>query len=305
MVQTVTGEVAPSELGFVLPHEHIYLDGFTTALSPDLILDDPKTARQELEAYRDAGGTSIVELTIHGLNPDPAGLRELSGESGIKIVAGTGLYWERFYPSWALTMSGAELTRLMVNEITRGIAGTDVRAGLIGEIGSGNRAISPAEERVFKAAAAAQRETGVSISTHAPFGRVGRLQAQVLEDAGADLSRVVIGHVDTVHDVEYHEELVKRGVWIAYDTIGRTDSGTDDQRADAVVEMVRRGYAHRILLSSDICRRSHLHAYGGHGYDHVIKRFLPRLASRGLDRRTIDQLTRENPQRFLDPTVQQ
>jgi phosphotriesterase-related protein len=299
MVQTVTGDVTADRLGLVLPHEHIYLDGFTTALSPDLILDDPKTAREELTLFQNAGGTTIVELTIHGLNPDPIGLRAISEELGILIVAGTGFYWERFYPSWMQGMSVAALTRLLVGEIEKGIAGTDVRAGIIGEIGSGNRAISPAEESVFRAAAAAQRETGVPISTHAPFGRVGRLQAQLLEDAGADLSRVVIGHIDTVHDVEYHEELVRRGVWIAYDTIGRLDSGTDDQRADTVAEMVRRGHAQKILLSSDVCRRTHLHAYGGHGYDHVITSFLPRLERRGLDEKTLALLTRENPRRLL------
>lgn len=303
MVQTVTGEVAPDRLGLVLPHEHIYLDGFTTALSPDLILDDPRTAREELQRFLDAGGKTIVELTIHGLNPDPIGLRSVSEELGVMIVAGTGLYWERFYPSWVQGMSVADLSRMLVGEIETGIAGTDVKAGIIGEIGSGNRAVSPAEEAVFRAAAAAQRETGVPISTHAPFGRVGRLQVQVLEDAGADLSRVVIGHVDTVHDVDYHEELVRRGVWIAYDTIGRLDSGTDDQRADAVVEMVHRGHADRILISSDTCRRSHLHAYGGHGYDHVITSFLPRLERRGLDQKTLDLLTRENPRRLLSRTT--
>ncbi len=164
MVQTVTGEVSPDQLGFVLPHEHIYLDGFTTALSPDLILDDPKTARQELQLYLDAGGTTVVELTIHGLNPDPIGLRSVSEELGVKIVAGTGLYWERFYPSWVQGMSVAALTRFMVTEITNGIAGTDVRAGIIGEIGL-SWPPHPNEYMALRAAARAQLRSGAASMT--------------------------------------------------------------------------------------------------------------------------------------------
>ena len=167
MVQTVTGEVTADRLGLVLPHEHIYLDGFTTALSPDLILDDPTTAREELALFQKAGGTTIVELTIHGLNPDPVGLRAISQELGILIVAGTGFYWERFYPSWMQGMSVAALTRLLIGEIEKGIAGTDVRAGIIGEIGTGNRAISPAESSGQAPAVKTRRVTPCATAAYA------------------------------------------------------------------------------------------------------------------------------------------
>jgi predicted metal-dependent phosphotriesterase family hydrolase len=60
MIQTVAGEIRPNQLGFVSPHEQIYLDGFETALTPELILDDPKIAKSELELYQQAGGNTII-----------------------------------------------------------------------------------------------------------------------------------------------------------------------------------------------------------------------------------------------------
>lgn len=299
MIQTVTGKIKPEQLGFVAAHEHIYLDGFEVALTPELILDDPAVARSEVELYRKAGGDTIIECTIHGLNPNPTGLRTLAEQLELNIIAGTGLYWQRYYPAWATQITEDAARRLLSTELATGIAGTDVRAGIIGEIGTGNRTVSPAEENVFRAAAKVQREHGVPITTHAPFGRVGLRQAEILEEAGADLGRVVIGHVDTVPDLNYHEQLARKGVFIEYDTIGRKDCGRDEDRAASIAEMVRRGYARQILISSDVCRRGHLHHFGGFGYDHVITKFLPMLAAAGLDQAAIDTITRENPKRLF------
>src|SRR5574341_2657439 len=113
MVQTVCGAIRLDELGLVAPHEHIFLDGFEVALTPELILDDPEIARAELERFRAAGGNTIIECTIHGLNPHPTGLRRLSEQLGIQIVAGTGLYWDRYYPGWAREMSEDDFARLL------------------------------------------------------------------------------------------------------------------------------------------------------------------------------------------------
>ncbi len=75
------------------------------------------------------------------------------------------------------------------------------------------RAISPGEERVIRACAVAEREVAVPITTHAMFTRIGMDQARAFADAGADLDKLVIGHVDTTPDVDYHEELIRFGVW--------------------------------------------------------------------------------------------
>ena len=297
-VQTVLGEVAPGDLGFVLPHEHVFHDIYEITMNSHMILSDPAVARYELGIFKERGGNTIIDQTVHGLNPEPEALRDVAADVGINIVAGTGFYWELFHPPWLADMTEADIVRLMVSDLTKGFAGTDIKAGVIGEIGTHHRMISPAEERVIRACAQAQREVGVPISTHALFTRIGMDQARAFERAGADLDKLVIGHVDTTPDVDYHEELLRLGVWIAYDSIGQLDKQSDEHRADAIVELIDRGHRDRILLSTDVGKRGALHTYGGHGYDYTITTFLPLLAERGLSREDLDALTRHNPQRL-------
>ena len=145
---------------------------------------------------------------MHGLHPNPEALRQIAAEVGINIVAGTGFYWEKFHPPWLADITDSQIVELLVSDLTEGLLDTDVKAGILGEIGTNHRGITPAESRVLRACAAAQREVGVPISTHALFTRVGMDQARNLSDAGADLTKVVIGHVDTTPDIEYHVQLL-------------------------------------------------------------------------------------------------
>jgi phosphotriesterase-related protein len=299
MVQTVTGEVSSGDLGFALVHEHVLHDLYEITVNSQLILNDEDIARTELMAFKNAGGNTLVEQTVYGMNPEPEALRRLSREVGIHIIAGTGFYWERFHPPWLAQMSEGEIVQLLVRDLTDGFPGTGIRAGILGEIGSGHRGITPGEERVFRAVAQAQREVGVPIATHAVFTRIGMQQVRLLAASGADLEKVVIGHTDTVPNVDYQEELLKEGVWIAYDCIGQLDKQTDEGRADSIMELVSRGWGDRLLLSMDIAKRGALRSYGGGGYDYLTTTFLPLLSARGANAELIDRLTRDNPRRLF------
>lgn len=268
-------------------------------MNSHLILSDPEVARYELGFFKECGGSTIVDQTVHGLGPDPEALREVARDVGINIIAGTGFYWEKFHPPWLRDMTDRDIVAMLVKDLTEGFYGTDVRAGILGEIGTHHRRISAAEERVIKACAVAQRETGVPISTHALFTRIGMEQVRLFEEAGANLDKLVIGHVDTTPDVDYHLELLRRGVWIAYDAIGQLDKQTDERRADAIVRLIGAGYRDRILLSTDVGKRGAMRSYGGTGYDHVITRFLPLLWERGISKNDTTALTVGNPRRLF------
>ena len=295
LIQTVTGPISPEALGFVLPHEHVFHDLYEITMNSQLIFSDERVARAELQMFKDAGGNTLVDQTVHGLHPNPELLAQVARDLALNIIAGTGFYWEKFHPVWLESMSDRQIVDLLVRDLTEGFGTTGIKAGILGEIGSHHRKISPAEERVFRAVAAAQREVGVPISTHALFTRIGMAQVRLLESAGADLDKVVIGHVDTTPDVDYHEELLRTGVWIAYDAIGQLDKQSDDHRADAIMELVKRGWKDRLLLSTDVGKRGALKSYGGGGYTFVNDSFLPRLRARGADDELIDTLTRHNP----------
>jgi phosphotriesterase-related protein len=272
---------------------------YELTMSSQLILNDKRVAREELLHYKAAGGRTLVDQTIYGLNPDPEGLAEVARAVGINVIAGTGFYWEKFHPPWLAELSDRQIVELLIHDLTEGFGTTGIRAGLLGEIASHHRGISPAEERVFRAVAVAQREVPVPIATHALFTRIGLDQVRLLEAAGADLGKVVIGHADTTPDVDYHEELLRTGVWIAYDCVGQLDKQSDEQRADALMELIGRGWTHRLLLSMDVAKRAALKHYGGGGYDYLIASFLPLLRERGAGAELIDTLTRVNPRELF------
>jgi phosphotriesterase-related protein len=299
MIQSVTGAVAPTDLGVTLVHEHVFIDMYEASLNSAGVLLDEAIAADELARYRTAGGVTIVDQTTLGLHPDLPALRRASLASGVRIVAGTGLYWHKFRPAWVEALSESELADRFVSDLIEGVGEEGIRAGIIGEVASGHREIDPIEERAFRAAARASARTGVAVATHAIFTSIGLAQLDLLEDAGADPARVVIGHADTCPDPAYHVAILGRGAWLAFDTIGQSDKTSDAWRADRLAELAHAGHLDRVLISSDVCKRPALAAYGGGGYGYVLDVFLPMLRDRGFGDAEIDRLLVENPAAML------
>ena len=71
----------------------------------------------------------------------------------------------------------------IVREVIVGIDATGIRAGVIKAASSLNT-ITLAEEKVFRAAARAQRETGAVITTHTEAGTMGLEQVELLRSEG-------------------------------------------------------------------------------------------------------------------------
>jgi phosphotriesterase-related protein len=213
-VQTVLGPVAPDELGWVLPHEHTAIALWHIANRWDyweLRRDEP-VIREELAAFRAAGGGTVVDLTLDGVGRDPEWLAGLARATGLHVVMGAGWYRGAHYPPELLVdrRSVDALAELIVRDATVGVGETGIRAGIIGEIGVDKPWLSATEERVHRAAARAARRTGLAITTHAVQSTVGLDQLDVFEAEGADLSRVVIGHCDSNPSLEYHLAIAER-----------------------------------------------------------------------------------------------
>jgi len=60
--------------------------------------------------------------------------REMAQRTGLKIVLGSGWYREPYYGPYLWHASNNQIAEEIVVEVTDGIEGTDVRAGLIGEM---------------------------------------------------------------------------------------------------------------------------------------------------------------------------
>jgi len=306
-VQTVLGAVDPGALGFTLPHEHTHIALWHVPGRNDyweLSRDEP-VILDELRRFRDAGGRTLVDLTLDGVGRDPAWLARLSERTGLHVVMGCGWYRGMHYPPEARIdrRSADDLADELVREAAEGVRGTGVKPGIIGEIGTDKPWVSPAEERVHRAAARAARRTGLAITTHGVMSPVALDQLRILEEEGADLSRVVVGHADSYPVLDHLLELLRRGASVEFDFLGM--SFTPQERhgegriVELVLELLGRGHAERLLLSQDVCHNAQLKRYDGNGYVYLAEAFLPRLRAAGVSEAEIETITVGNPRRVL------
>lgn len=193
----------------------------------------------------------------------------------------------------------AELAQEMVDEIEQGIDGTDLKAGIIAEIGSSEGKITPLEEKVFIAAALAHNQTGRPISTHTSFSTMGLEQLALLQAHGVDLSRVTVGHCDLKDNLDNILKMIDLGAYVQFDTIGKNSYYPDEKRIAMLHALRDRGLLNRVMLSMDITRRSHLKANGGYGYDFLLTTFIPQLRQSGFSQADVDVMLRENPSQFF------
>ena len=310
-VQTVLGPVDPATLGFTLPHEHTAIALWQVPNRWDYweLTRDAPIITEELGRFRDAGGSTLVDLTLSGVGRDPTWLVQLARDTGLTLVMGCGWYREAYYPAEARIdrRSVEDLADELVREASDGIAvpGLDaaVRPGIIGEIGTDKPWLSAQEERVHRAVARASRRTGLAITTHAVMSDVGLAQLTVFEDEGADLSRVIIGHADSYPVLDHYLEIIRRGANLEFDFLGM--SFTPQERLgepriiDLLRELLSRGHADRLFVSQDVCHNAQLRHYQGNGYTYLQDTFLPRLRAAGVSAAEVDQLTIANPRRIL------
>jgi len=272
----------------------------------DLVVDDLDLVIEELRPFRDAGGSALVDATTIGIKRDPPALRRAAEETGLHIIMGAGWYRERVYPSYVYELTTNRLADLLIREFTDGVDGTGVRPGIIGEIGTDGTErlhITPAQERVFRAAARAQRELGVAISTHTThFGALAMEQVDLLLRELVKPDRIIIGHMGERRDIRDVLEVARAGVFVEFDHVGKGPSlgfQFESQRVKNVIAFVRAGHINQLLLSMDICRNSRLRWFGGHGFDYLLTKFVPMLLDAGLTQPEIRTILVENPRRAL------
>ena len=339
MAQTVLGPVPAHELGPTMTHEHLLIDFRTTFDPPtaasdlgrayepvslqnlgwvryhwnrnrdNLLLTDEETAIREVELYRRVGGRTIVEATTIGIGRDPLGLARVATATRIHVIMGAGYYVAATHSPGMDHMEEEQLAARMVGDITDGVDGTKVKAGIIGEIGC-TWPLTANERKVLRAAASAQRETGAPLLIHP--GRSPRAPFEILDilaEAGADISRAIMSHLDrTYTDQETLLEFAARGSYLEYDLFGvecsyyplsDIDMPSDAQRLDYIERLIAEGYQDRIVVGHDMFSKHRLNAYGGHGYGHIIENIVPRMRQRGMTEESIRAIIVDNPARVL------
>ena len=336
-VLTVNGPIDPAALGATMMHEHIFINqnhssssGPTEAtrvgfyLKPlamdmlgavimgyqnrdNLILGDEVMAVQELEGYRKQGGGALVDATSIGLGRDPRALRRVSNTTGVHVIMGASWYTKSWHPEDMDKRSVDSLTQEIVQDVTIGVGGSGVRSGIIGEVGTIGNPLTQNEIKVIRASGRAARLTGAAVSLHTAAYAGTNDQHKILdllESEGADLSRVILGHSDSlVKDMPLLKSLLERGAYVEFDLLGEfpmlRKRVTAAHVAEGILELIKMGYLERILLSQDVDRKIFLKSYGGMGYSFVLEQFVPHLLKKGVTQAQIRTLVEENPQRIL------
>ena len=308
---TVTGPVPSEQLGFTLIHEHLFLDLMRDTWSGNNFMNDPELAYLEVMRYKNAGGVTLVDQTNGGLRGNDQlllpvkhalGVRDIAERTGLNIVLGCGWYRETYYDQSLWRKKTDEIAEDIVRELTEGIEGTDVRAGVIGEMGAHFTWLSPVEERVLRAAARAHKKTGATVATHATRGPVGLDQLDILQEEGVDPRRVVVGHSQSYPYHEYHAEIARRGAFLSFDRMGSLKTA-NEYEYHALLRLVRQildaGLTGHLLFSHDVCYRSDYATCGGNGYDFISTRLLDILREIDVTEEQFHQIMIDNPRRAL------
>lgn len=275
---TVTGPLPAEEMGVTDAHDHLYL---RSPLLDGEEIDDPEAVEAEALDGARSGVATIVELTPIGLGRRPDSLRALSERTGIHIVAATGYHRDAHYAAdhWVLTASDDELLAHMTTDLAQGMDQTPVRAGVI-KTGASLNEISMNERRRLVAAAAAAKEAGVAVVVHCEAATMGEELADLLLGEGLPATQIILAHMDRDPDPHRHGALLARGVFLVYDTIGRTQYHPDIVRLDLIEAVCTAGRAGQLLLGLDLGKRSYLRVEGGHGLRYLMDEFVPRLRER-------------------------
>jgi predicted metal-dependent phosphotriesterase family hydrolase len=306
MITTVRGPMPADDLGFCLPHEHVLIDLWRNSVNrwdTDGVLNDKHRQTEELRYYLEAGGRSIVDLSLPAIGQDPAGLAWIAATLDTPIIMGCGWYRQPYYGPEIDTTPTDTLAGQLIDVIVRGVGEPGIRPGIIGEIGSHKHYVTAQEERVFRAAGLAGAETGLAVTTHSVASDVGLHHLKLLMDSGMAPERIIIGHADSYLSLPYLLAVLDSGAYLQFDNIGYPlprVAALEEDLVAMILELLGRGWAERILLSQDVCWKGHLRAYGGAGYAYLPRTFAGVLAAAGVSDEDWRTMTEANPRRVLD-----
>ncbi len=320
-VMTVLGPVPANGLGRVLPHEHIASVYGRWGLQADepnaaweqVVLDHYLPILNRLRQEYDC--RTIVEVSPSwGFRKrrDLEVWAELSRRSGVHIVVATGYYVGKVRPADFGSLSITRIADGMIAEITRGIAGTPMRAGIIKIAVS---EFDADDRKLCRAAAVAQRETGLSITTHTCSPAVRRGMLDILEGAGVPYERIVLGHADANATLVELLDLARRGcsllltIWGIRNPlpIGWQYPVLPAYHSPGLVAgLVAEGYGSQVMASVDYSagfEEGHLvedlYYVEGRTSLYLFSHALGDMRTMGVAEEAIERILRDNPRRML------
>jgi phosphotriesterase-related protein len=321
-VQTVRGPVDTADLGRTYMHEHVFV------LTADAQQNWPQEWGSEDDRVADAvaklgalaaqGVRTIADPTVIGLGRYIPRIQRIAEQvPDLNIIVATGCYTYKDVPFYfhyrgpALSaVVGTDvpdpMVDLFVGDITEGIAGTGVRAAFL-KCAIDQPGMTDGVERILRAVAKAHRRTGAPITVHThPGSKTGLAVKSVLAEEGVDPRRVVLGHSGDTTDVDHLTELAEAGFILGMDRFGVNIETSFEARADTVVELCRRGFADRMVLSQDAScyidwiDPNVLSVMPQWHYLHIGEEVLPYLREHGVPDEQLDAMLVATPRRYFE-----
>jgi len=311
-IETVLGPIQTSELGFTLSHEHVVASSAGIPHIYPEFIQRTKSIQESIDVLRKVkanGVDTIIDLTTMDLGRDINLLKQVSKESGINIICATGTWRDIPRSFWSASIDS--IKSLYVREITQGIENTNIKAGII-KVANDSDGVTQEGEIILRAAARAQIETGVPISTHtwAPK-KIGNEQIRIFLEEGVDLNRVYIGHSNDSVDTGYLKGIIEKGAWLGMDRYpGGRQPGTPnwEKRTEILASLIQDGYGDKIMLGHDWAvklaieseeKQAERKRSNPDGYLFIKNKILPKLGELGVTKTQIQNLMVTNPYKFL------
>ncbi len=306
LIVTVTGPVNPDSVDYIDAHEHLvaHAPEDVVAGDADLALDQPDQVHLDLNALQAQRRALIVDMTTVDYGRDAAALRELSRQTGVRVVSATGFNVGRYSRPFCEGRDPDEIAAVSIADLTTGADSTNVRCGVV-KFGTSEDRIDPWEEIAARAAARTHRATGCPILTHTQAGTMADQQLELLADESVDPSAVTLGHMDRNPDLALHQRLAATGAFLSYDQIPKPKYATEGPAIRLILELAKIGLHRQIVVGGDFARRSLFTGYGGApGLSYLPTVFAQRLldaANRaGLDGpHMVQDVLQRNPRRAL------
>lgn len=305
VLETVRGPVRGDDVRRALAHEHFFVDFLGPTADEYMNVDWTDATGAAVNAARELRAQRVnlvIDWTCLGVGRNVSYLRDVSRQTGVHIVAATGIY-KSLVPPALERASIDDMAAHFATELTRGIDGTNIRAGFI-KCATTESGPTASDTRVHRAAARAARSTGATIALHCPHAEAANTVADTLEGEGFDLRRLLWGHAQ-VSSSAAHLAMTKRGASVQFDAIGAEsdpffEGPTDDaSMLDRIQAMVEAGFGHRVTVSNDASVVVHPPIYQ---YDrdplYLYRTFYRKLVNR-LGHEQARQVTRDNVVRIF------
>lgn len=249
MIKTVLGDIPENALGITLPHEHIccyseyaYMMAGKAYLDKESLADTAVAYLKKLkEKYK---LSTFVDCTPVNIGRDIDLLKAVSYKSEVNIVCSTGFYYT---DETVLCNTSAEgLCRLIVFDADT------TNAGAI-KCAVENDTISAFQEKLLRACAMAQLQTGLPIILHTNANNKNTLPAlEILLSEGVKPNAVTAGHLSDTENLRFVKEIASSGCYIGFDRLyGDTSEEYISKKVQSITELCRAGYENQILLSHD------------------------------------------------------